>query len=86
MYISHAPFYLDVSRMVSQSVKEGLNISWITQMLINFEKQVEKDMKMKDSKEDKKFEKLQQELFNQKMISEPLRRQLNEVKQEHKAY
>jgi len=85
MYISDAPFYLDVSTMMSQSVKEGLDTSSITQMFVNSEKQVVTDLKMKDPEEDKKVEKLQEELFEQKLISKYLKRQLAEVKEEQKA-
>jgi len=48
---------------MSKIVKEGLDTSWITQMLIKFEEQVEKDLKMKDPEEDKSVEELQEELF-----------------------
>jgi len=82
MYISDASFYLVVSTMMSHSVKEGLDTSRITQMFVNSEKQVLKDLKMKDPEEDKKIEKLQEELFTLKLISESLKRQLDEVKEE----
>jgi len=42
-------------------------------------------MKMQDLEEEKKVQKLQEELFELKLISESLRRQIAEMKEEQKA-
>jgi len=44
-----------------------------------------KNLKKKDPEEDKRVEKLQQELFEQNMVSEGLRRQLAELKEEQRS-
>jgi len=66
--------------MIPEAVKSGLDTSWITQMLKNLLKALNK----KDPKEVKLVEKLQEDLFEQKMMFEDLRRQLAEVKEEQK--
>jgi len=75
-----SPHYMDLSRMIPEAVKSGLDTSWITQMLKNLLKALNK----KDPKEVKLVEKLQEDLFEQKMMFEDLRRQLAEVKEEQK--
>ena len=71
---------MDLSRMIPEAVRSGLDTSWITQMLKNLLKALNK----KDPKEVKLVEKLQEDLFEQKMMFEDLRRQLAEVKEEQK--
>jgi len=66
--------------MIPEAVRSGLDTSWITQMLKNLLKALNK----KDPKEVKLVEKLQEDLFEQKMMFEDLRRQLAEVKEEQK--
>jgi hypothetical protein len=70
--------------MIHETVKSGLDTSWITQILVKSEKPVLKALKIKDPEEEKKVEKLQKELFEQKLIFESLRRQLAEMKEEQK--
>jgi len=62
-------------------VKEYLNPALVTKMLIKTEEPAHVAKKVKDLEKDKRFEKLQQELFEQKMISGSLRRQLVEMKE-----
>jgi len=85
MYISNSPFYLDLSTLIFQSVKEDLDTSWITKVFIKSQEPALKEKKMKDPDEEKKVEKLQEALFEQKLISESLTRQLAEMKEEQKA-
>jgi len=54
-------------------------------MFVKSQKQVIKDLNMKDPEEENVVEKLQEELFKQKLIIESLRRQLAEMKEEQKA-
>ena len=58
IYLSDSPFYLDLSTIVSRTIKEGLNTSWLTQLFVNPQIPVLKNMKMKDPEEDKRVEKL----------------------------
>jgi len=70
--------------MIPEAVRSGLDTSWITQVLVKPEKPVLKALKMKEPEEEKFVEKLQEELFEQKVVSETLRRQLAEMKEERK--
>jgi len=58
MFISYSPFYLDISVIISKCVKEYLNPTLITKMLIKIEEPAPKARKVKDYEEDKRFEKL----------------------------
>jgi len=48
IYLSEYPFYLDLSTLITQSVKEGLDTSWLTQVYIKPQIPVLREMKMKD--------------------------------------
>jgi DNA repair exonuclease SbcCD ATPase subunit len=85
LYILDSPFFLDLSSLITSSVKEDLDTSWLTQVFIKPQKPVIKELKKQDPEEDKKVEKLQQELFEQKMLTEALKRQMAEMKEEQKA-
>jgi len=84
IYLSDSPFYLDISTIVSQAIKEYLNTSWLTQMFVQPQVPILEKLKKQDPEEDKKVEKLQQELFEQKMIIEALKKQMAEMKEEKK--
>jgi len=85
LFISDSPFYLDISSMMSKSVKEDVNPSWITKKFIKTDKPTLEEVKKQDPEESKRVQLLQQELFEQKMISTALRRQMAELKEQHRA-
>lgn len=64
-----SPHYVDLSKIIQEAVRSGLNTSWITQMLITPEKPIMKALYMKDLEEVKFVEKLQEDLFEQNMVS-----------------
>jgi len=82
--ISDSPHYIDYSKKIPEVVKSGFDTSWITKMFINLEKVVLKSLNIEDPEEMKLMEKLQRDLFEQKMVSKDLRRQLVELKEEQK--
>jgi hypothetical protein len=86
LYILDSPFFLDLSSLITSSVKEDLDTSWLTQVFIKPQNPVIKELKKQDPEEDKKVEKLQQELFEQKMLTKALKRQMAEMKEEQKAH
>ena len=71
--------------MISKSVKEDVNPSWITKKFIKTDKPTLEEVKKQDPEESKRVQLLQQELFEQKMISTALRRQMAELKEQHRA-
>jgi len=54
-FISDSPFYLDISSNIFKCLKEDLNPSLITKMLIKSEEPAPEAKKVKDPKEDKRF-------------------------------
>lgn len=67
--LSDSPHYVDLSKIIQEAVRSGLNTSWITQMHITPEKPVLKALNMKYPEEVKFVEKLQEDLFEQNMVS-----------------
>jgi hypothetical protein len=51
--ISNSPYYVNISTVIPQAVKVGLDTSWITQVLVKFEKPVFNALKMKEPEEGK---------------------------------
>jgi len=82
--ISDFPHYVYLSKMIPEAVRSGLDTSWMTQVLVKPKKPILKALKMKEPEEEKFVEKLQEELLEQKSVSETLRRQLAEVKEKQK--
>lgn len=85
LYISDSPFFLDASSVISSSVKEDLNISWLTRLHGKPQIPIIEQLKKPEPVEDIRVEKLEQELFEQKMLSEKFKRQMSEIKEEYKA-
>jgi len=85
LYISDSPFFLDLSSIITQSIKEDLDTSWLTQVYVNPQIKVLEKLNNQGLEEDKRAEKLQQELFDQKMITEALKKQMADMKEEQKA-
>jgi hypothetical protein len=46
LYILDSPFFLDLSSLITSSVKEDLDTSWITQVFIKPQKPDIKDLRM----------------------------------------
>jgi DNA-binding transcriptional regulator GbsR (MarR family) len=85
LYISYSPFFQDLSSLITQSVKEDLDTSWLNQVFVKPKKPTVKEVHMQDPEEDKRVQKLQEELFEQKMITEALKGLMAEMKEEQKA-
>lgn len=85
LYISDSPLFLDLSSIITHSIKEDLDTSWLTQVYVMPQIPVHEKLKKQDHEKDKRVEKLQQELFEQKMISEALKKQMAGMKEEQKA-
>jgi len=58
---------------LQSSVKEDLNISWLTQVKVNVDIPILDKLK-EDPEKTKKIKKLEQELFDQEMLAEALKR------------
>lgn len=84
LYISDSPFFLDASSIITSSVREDLNTSWLTQVKVKPAILILKKLKQ-DPEQDKRVKKLEQELFDQKMLTEALKRQMAKMKEEYKA-
>jgi len=84
LYLSNSPFFLDSSSLITSTVKEDLNISWLTQVKVKADIPILEKLK-EDLVQIKKIQKLEQDLFEQKMMSEKLKRQMIEMKEEHRA-
>jgi len=61
LYISDSPFFLDLSSIITSSVKENMDTSWLTQVYVKPQISFLEKLKMHDPVEDKKVEKLEQE-------------------------
>jgi len=84
LYLSDSPFFLNASSLITSAVKKDLNISWLTQVKVNVDIPILEKLK-KDLRQTKKIKKLEQELFDQKMLTKALKRQMAKMKEEHKA-
>jgi len=82
--LSNSPHFIDPTKEILDTIKTGLDTSWISSLFIKPKRIVMKSLNMKNLDEVKLVEKLQEDLFEQKMVSENLRRQLEEVKEKHK--
>jgi hypothetical protein len=80
--LSDSPHFIDHTKEIPVVVKIGLDTSWITSMFIKPEKVVIKSLNLDDPKEVKLIEKLQEDLLEQKIISENLQTQLAELIEE----
>jgi hypothetical protein len=58
LYISDSPFFLDLSSLITQSVKEDLVTPWLTQVFVKPKKPAVKEVQMQDPEEDKRVQKL----------------------------
>jgi len=85
LYISDSPFFLDASSIITSSIKEDLNITWLTQLHVKPQIPILDKLKKPEPVEDNRVEKLEQELFQRKMLSENLKRQMEAMKEEHRA-
>jgi hypothetical protein len=59
MYILDSPFFLDLSSLITHSIKEDLDTSWLTQVYVKPQILVLEKLNKKDSEEDKRVEKPQ---------------------------
>lgn len=84
-YISDSPFFLDASSIITSTIKVDLKLSWLTKLHVKPQIPILEKLKKSESVEDKRVEKLEQELFEQKMLSENLKGQMAEMKEEYKA-
>jgi len=84
LYLSDSPFFLDASSLITFAIKEDLNISWLTQVEVKADIPILEKL-MEDHVQTKKIQKLEQELFEHKMLFEKLKRQMIEMKEEHRA-
>jgi len=85
LYVSDSPFFLDLSSIIISSVKENLDTSWLTQVKVKPQIPILEKLKKQDPEQNKRVGKLQQELFEQNMLTKALKRQMNEMKEEYKA-
>ena len=84
LYLSDSPFFLDASSLITFAIKEDLNISWLTQVEVKADIPILEKL-MEDHVQTKKIQKLEQDLFEHKMLFEKLKRQMIEMKEEHRA-
>ena len=57
-FILDSTFLVDLSRLIPEVVRAGLDTSWIAQVLVKSKKPILKALKMKDPEEEKIVEKL----------------------------
>jgi len=76
LYISDYPFFLDASSIITSAIKEYLNISWLTMLHVNSQISILEKLTKPEPAEDKRVEKLEQELFEKKMFCENLKRHM----------
>jgi len=79
LYISDSPFFLYASSIITSYVQEDMNISWLTKLQVKSENPILEKLK-KDPEQTNKIKKLEQELFDQKMLVGTLKRQIDEMK------
>jgi len=84
LYISDSPFFLDISSIITSSVEENLDLSWVTKVKVKADVPSLEKLQH-DSEQEKKIKKLERELFEQKMLVENLKRNMAEQKEEFRA-
>jgi len=57
LYILDSPFFLDASSIITSSIKEDLNISWLTKLHVKPQIPILEKLKMSEPAEDKRVEK-----------------------------
>jgi len=75
LYISNSPFFMNTYAIISTGVKYDLNLSWLTKLLIQYDIPILEKLKREFAQE-KVIKKLEKEIFEQKMLSENLKREI----------
>jgi len=84
LYISDSPFFLDVTLVISSSVDENLDLSWVSNL--KMQAKTSNPAKLNaDSDQEQEIKKLEKELLKQKILVENLKRNMAEHKEEFRA-
>jgi len=75
LYLSDSPFYLDASSIIIAGVHEDLIFNWLTNLQVHTDAPILEKLK-RDSKQAQKIQKLEKELFEQKLMYEELKRNM----------
>ena len=82
LYLSNYPVCLDASSLFTSSIKENMNVSWLTQVQVKPEILILQKLKQ-DPEQERRIKKLEKELFEQKMLVENMKKEMGEMKEEH---
>ena len=84
LYFSKYPIFLDVQALFTTSVQENLNVSLLTKIQVKPVIPILEKLKQ-DPELVRENKKLMKELFDQKILVKILKRQMAEMKEEHRA-
>ena len=84
LYISDTPLFLDASSIITASIYEDLCLSWLSKLKIYTDTLILEKLKH-DSEQEQRIKKLKNDLFEQKLMYENLKRNMATQREEFRA-
>jgi len=84
LYISNTPFFLDASSIITASIHKDLCLSWLSKLKVYTDTPILEKLKH-DSEQEQRIKKLKNDLFEQKLMYENMKRNIAAQREEFRA-